>query len=192
MRALAFDLSSRTGWAAWDGVSPLPTLGKKRVLHFDRGEGEMLEHWRLWLGSMLAEHRPDVIACEAPAMGAHSDQPTIYRQAMLLGMVAWAAHVSGIPRHAIGPATWRKSFIGFGTRGKRVGVDWKALALQRARALGADPPDHNSAEAFGVLDNLITVQLKLDAPWRAEERADSWLPLPELGPQCLKTPPIRM
>lgn len=188
MRALGLDLSSRIGWAIWDGASPLPVLGKKRVLHFDRDEGFMLEALRQWLGSLLKDHAIEAVAVEGPAMGAHSDAPTIYRQAMIHGMVAWACHCLQLPRYSVSPASWRKSFIGFGARGKRRDVNWKGLALQRARALGADPPDHNSAEAFGVLDYLLFIQLGLMPPWRLPEVISPWLPLPEIGPrECLPT-----
>lgn len=139
----------------------------------------MLERFRLWLGKMLLEHDPQVIAVEDSAMGGHSDAPTIARQAMLRGMIAWAAHHKQVPLYAVHPSTWRKTFIGFGSRGKRAREDcnWKQLSLQRARSLGWSPSDHNAADAAGILDHLTFRELGLLTPWRRQ--SDSFLPLPE-------------
>lgn len=185
MRTLGLDLSSRTGVAVWDGESPLPRLEKKRILFWDLDEGKMLEGARLWIGSVLKDNAIQAVAVEAPVMGSHTDLPTIYRQAMLHGMVAWACHRMQIPRYTVQPASWRKTFIGFGKKPKDAppDFDWKRLAVKRARALGADPPDHNAAEAFATLDFMITKALGIMPPWRGPESADSWLPLPEIGPQ---------
>jgi Holliday junction resolvasome RuvABC endonuclease subunit len=152
----------------------------------------MLEHFRLWLGGLLKEHSIEAVAVEAPAMGAHTDVPTIYRQAMLHGSVAWACHVLQLPRYMVSPARWRKTFIGFGKAPRGEKVDWKRLAVQRARALGLEPPDHNSAEALGVLDHVLSQSLKVMPPWRAPESASAWLPLPEIGSQCQTAIPPSM
>lgn len=172
MRAMSFDLSSHIGYGVWDGVAPVPTLDKKRVLHWDRDEGVMLEAFRQWLGRQFTEHRPEVIAVEAPAMtNTHTDVPTIYRQAMIRGMICWGAHINQIPLYSIPAASWRKTFLGFGTRRVPKGqpkTNWKRLAIERCRMLGWDyKNDHNVAEAGGVMDHLITAELKLDAPWRS-------------------------
>jgi Holliday junction resolvasome RuvABC endonuclease subunit len=179
-RVAAFDLSSNTGWSVWDGVADAPTLGKKRVLHWDRDEGIMLEGWRQWLGRFLREHTPEAVAVEAPALGTHTDAPTIYRQAMIRGMLLWGCHVSqpSIPVYSIPPASWRKTFIGFGKKPKDRTESWKQLACQRCNALGWDYPDHNAAESSGVLHHLLTVTLGLTPPWA--HRDQMTLPLTEI------------
>jgi hypothetical protein len=182
MRVAAFDLSSNTGWAVWDGVAPIPTLGKKRVLHWDRDEGLMIEEFRKWFGRFIAEHQPDVIAVEHPAMSnTHTDVPTIYRQAMIRGVILWGSHLLQKPRYSIPAASWRKTFIGFGTRRTPKGTpstNWKRLARERCKVLGWDDlNDHNVAEASGVLDHVVTAELKIAAPWRSVP--GGFLPLPE-------------
>lgn len=172
MRAMSFDLSSHIGYGVWDGVAPVPTLDKKRVLHWDRDEGVMLEAFRIWLGQKIKEHDPQVIAVEAPAMSnTHTDVPTIYRQAMLRGMVCWGAHKLQIPVYSFPNSTWRKTFIGFGTRRVPKGqpkTNWKRLARERCKMLGWDDKgSHDVAEAGGVMDHLITTELKIAAPWRS-------------------------
>lgn len=179
MKVAAFDLSSQTGWAVWDGVSAIPTLGKKRVLHWDRDEGIMLEHWRQWLGRFLREHAPEAVAVEAPALGNHTDAPTIYRQAMIRGFVLWGCHQLQIPTYSIPPSSWRKSFIGFGRIPKGTGQTWKVLACKRCTALGWEYPDHNAAESGGVLNHLVTEILGITPPWAGDRLS---LPLPEILP----------
>jgi hypothetical protein len=179
MRCAGFDLSSQSGVGVWDGNSPAPQLFPKRVLYWDRDAGEMLETWRKWIGRFFAEHDPEVIAVEAPVAGGHGDLVTMNRQAKIAGMLEWACHVKGVPLHIIQPGTWRKSFIGFGARGKRVNVDWKRLAKQRCKALGWDHHgDHNVAEAGGVLNHLIIEILGLSPPWKVSDSLI--LPLPEI------------
>ncbi len=138
----------------------------------------MIERFRRFLAKLFDEHDPQVVGIEAPAAGGHGDVMTMNRQAKIAGMIEWAAHIKQLPCYSISPSTWRKSFIGFGTRGKRVDVDWKKLAVARARVLGWTFPDHNAAEAGGILDNIAGEQLGLLTPWR--ENLQHWLPLPEI------------
>lgn len=144
----------------------------------------MLEHWRLWLGTFLVDHAPDVVAIEGAANGSHGNAASENRLAMLRGFALWGFHQAGVRAFQVPPSTWRKTFIGFGKR--RPGdPDWKVLANRRCRALGWTAVDHNAAEAGGVLDHLLTKESPTPPPWRATPEAlAGFLPLPELFPNA--------
>lgn len=165
MRAAAFDLSSVTGVARWDGKAEMPTLFKKSIIGWGGPIDEMLEGWRRWLGKFFEAHDPELIGIEGLAMGDHGDAVTIEKQAMLAGMLIWACGVSGRPYFRYAPGSWRKSYIGFGKRPKTVTYDWKRLAIKRTEALGWDYEDHNSCEAGGVLHHMLK-QHHIVTPWR--------------------------
>lgn len=166
MRSAAFDLSSLSGVARWDGVSDKPVLFKKSIIGWDGPIDEMLEGWRRWLGKFFEAHDPQLIGIEGMAMGSHGDAKTIEKQAMLAGMLIWACGVSGRPYYRYAPSTWRKEFIGFGQKPKTVHDDWKVLARKRCKALDWDyQNDHNAAEAGGVLVCMLNKH-RIATPWR--------------------------
>lgn len=163
MRVAALDLSSKTGWAVWDGSAPRPILGTKQLVGWGYEIGSTLEFWRLWLGDFVTGHKPEFVAIEAPFIPDHGDGSTIMRQCALFGFTCWALKQCGIRVEQVHSATWRKHFLGSG-RGKT--DDLKEEAKARCRALGWTFPDHNAAEAGGILCWAIHQRLSLVAPWR--------------------------
>lgn len=162
MRIAALDLSSHTGWAAWDGKSPAPQLGVKHLVGWGYDQGSMLEFWRVWLGDFFAAHDPEIVGIEAWMLPQHGDAETIKRQAALLGFTEWACKASGRRAVVIHAASWRKSFLGTG-RGKT--EEFKAKAMAACAALGWAAPDHNAADAAGVLHHVCEMA-EIVTPWR--------------------------
>jgi Holliday junction resolvasome RuvABC endonuclease subunit len=164
MRFAALDLSSKSGWAAWDGQSPNPVLGTKQLVGWQYDAGSMLELYRKWLGDFFAIHRPDMIAVENWYIPPHMDATTIGKQIQLAGFTQWACKAAKIECHMVTSASWRKSWFGH-ARGKT--EDFKRRALHRCDELGWAYPDHNAAEAAGILDWLITQKARQMPPWRS-------------------------
>lgn len=175
MRVGALDLSSKTGHAAWNGTAERPVLGTKTLVGWQYDVGTMLEFWRRWLGDWIRTHQPEYVAVEAPFIPDHGGGDVILKQAGLFAFTMWAFKSANIRAEQVHSASWRKHFIGCGMldrrdsrvqRGEKPGEAMKRLAVMRARALGWDFPDHNAAEAGGILTWAINERLQLAAPWR--------------------------
>jgi len=164
MRYAAFDISSKTGWGVWDGHAPQPTLGVKTIVGWDYDAGSMLELYRKWLGDFLRAYRPQRVGIEALFLAPHLDFPTIGKQVALVSFTQWACKAAGVPCSLIYAASWRKSWYG-SARGRT--DDFKNMAVNRCLDLGWDAPDHNAAEAGGILDHLVTEIGKETPPWRS-------------------------
>ena len=163
MRIAALDLSSKTGWAVHDGKRHAPLLGTKQLVGWGYDTGSMLEHWRLWLGEFFKAHDPELVAIEAWMLPQHGDGRTILKQAGLLGFTEWCCKISGRKVEIVYAASWRKTFLG-SAHGKT--DELKQKSLEACRALGWNPPDHNAADAAGVLHHAIDAIAKVQSPWR--------------------------
>jgi Holliday junction resolvasome RuvABC endonuclease subunit len=167
MRVAAFDLSSKTGWAVWDGISKQPTLGTKEIVGWQYDAGTRLELYRKWLGAFIGAHRPQMIVIEGWFIAPHLDGATIGAQIGLCQFTQWAFKAAGVPCHLVTAGQWRKHWHGTAA-GKG---EWhKRKACEIATRLGWTYSDHNAAEAAGLLDYAICHIAKETTPWR-----DDWL-----------------
>jgi Holliday junction resolvasome RuvABC endonuclease subunit len=160
---------------------PAPSLGTYLVQFWGVEDGAMLHRFGLFVDMLCERVGPEVMACEDYAMGGHMDAATIGRQAMMRGVIALAANRRQIPLYTPHPSTWRKTFIGFGSHRVRKGmprVSFKKLCMDRCAVLGWNPPDHNAADAAGILDHVLHAELDVLTPWRGQ--AHNFLPLPEV------------
>lgn len=164
MRAAALDLSSKTGWAVWNGSSGRPELGTKQLVGFQYDNGTMLELFRKWLGPWLRMHEPEIIFIERWLIAGHMDGTTIGKQIMLAGFTEWACKAAGIKTVLVTSAQWRK--FCYGKASLAPGEDWKTKATGRCRHLGWEFPDHNAAEAGLILDWGLCTVGKVNPPWR--------------------------
>lgn len=163
MRAAALDLSSKTGWAAHDGASPLPVLGTKPIVGWGYDAGSMLELYRKWLSDFVKIHRPEVMFIEAWFIAPHLDAVTIGKQVALATFTQWAMKTAGIPTHLITVNAWRNGYFG-SAAGK---ADYfKRKAMRYCDELGLQYPDHNAAEAMGILDHGLVSIARVMPPWR--------------------------
>lgn len=163
MRVAALDLSSRTGWAVWNGSAGRPMLGTKKLVGWDYDEGDFLEFYRLWLGDFLRVHQPELIAIERWFLPEHADGKTIGNQIGLSYFTRWACKAARIKSVYVTAAQWRKHAFGSAANN---GTDWKRRATQRCDHLGWEYSDHNAAEAGLILDWAIVTVAKHNPPWR--------------------------
>lgn len=166
MRAIALDLSSKTGWAAYDGKSPAPVLGTKQIVGWQYDAGSMLELYRKWLSDFVKIHQPEIVFIEGWFIAPHLDGLTIGKQVALVSFTQWAMKAAGIPCHIFTVAQWRKGYFG-SAAGK---ADYfKRKACYYCEQLGWAYPDHNAAEAAGILDYGLTSKARITPPWRSHE-----------------------
>lgn len=118
MRILALDISTKCGWAAWNG-SRLTASGQQKF-EIGRGEskGMRLIRFRKWLREMIAEVRPEVIAYERPSFfrgGAATEVIVGFTSVM-------QEEAAGAPREIdispISTSTLKKHATGGGRAGK--------------------------------------------------------------------------
>lgn len=164
MRYAALDLSSHTGWGCWNGLAPQPTLGTKTIVGWSYDTGSMLELYRKWLGSFIAAYQPNMVAIESWYIPQHMDATTIGKQIAVSAFTQWALKKAGIEVHLVTSTSWRKSWYGT-ARGKT--EEFKRKAVDRCRQLEWPIDDHNSAEAAGLLDYLVTEIGRETPPWRS-------------------------
>lgn len=174
MRYAALDLSSKTGFAVWDGHTAKPLLGTKQLVGWDYDSGTMLELYRKWLGDFLRIHRPQRMAIESWYIPQHNrpgeqfkiDAVTVAKQIMLSGFTQWACKAARIPFTLVTAGQWRKTW--YGSARLPQGNDWKLMATDRCRQIEWPAVDHNAAEAAGLLDHLVTEIGKETPPWRSD------------------------
>lgn len=164
MRFAALDISSRTGWAAWDGTSPAPVLGTKQLVGWQYDAGTMLELYRKWLGDFLQIHRPDAMFIEGWFIAPHLDAVTIGKQVALVSFTQWALKAARIPSYIFTVAEWRKGYFG-SAKGKA--EQFKRKAMHYCDEMDWAYPDHNAAEAAGILDHGICKIGRVTPPWRS-------------------------
>jgi Holliday junction resolvasome RuvABC endonuclease subunit len=168
VRVAAFDISSKLGWAAWDGAAPNPVLDTKTLVGFQYDAGTMLELYRKWLGPWLKAYQPELLVIEAWIVAGHGDASTAAKLILLSGFTQWACHTQGIRSVLVPAATWRKTVFG-SARGKS--AEFKAKAMARAKHYGWHDIDNNAAEAGLILEYAAMTLVKVTPPWKLAARA---------------------
>ncbi len=147
---LALDVAQKMGVAEGrPGEVPRLTTVDFGTTDLHRFYGSLTQ----WMASRLIDGAPDLIAIEAPiapsaAFGYTSHDTTmttIGGFGILIGIIV----CKSIPFEVVPISTWRKHFLGKGNFPSKIA---KAMAIDRCKLLGWDPPDHNAAEAGGIWD----------------------------------------
>ncbi|MBE0532640.1 MAG: hypothetical protein IH626_17590 [Rhodospirillales bacterium] len=141
MKALALDISSKTGWASSEGRSGVLDLSG----HLD-DFGKLGFNFRMDLVDLFRDTTPDVVVIERPFAAGKSDL------ARLPAHLVFVAHETAfgwrIARAEVTPGQWRKAILGNGGM-KRTEAKKAALAWCRSR--GLSPRDDNEADALAIL-----------------------------------------
>lgn len=164
MIILAFDLASVTGVAVGQpGGKPIAwsvDLGKARSEDFRFSQALVLTH------KLIEQHKPDLIAIEAPVGGPKTSH-------FLVGLVACVrgcAFNRRVKIESFNIASIRKHFCGGHVTSaayghldpkKRKGAAraaGKALVMQKCRLLGWDAEDDNAADACALWDAACSQQ----------------------------------
>lgn len=175
MRVVGLDLSKRSaGWAMFhpsdrSAASGIFTLGSEYT-----SPGRTYANLHKELMALHRLGRIEAIFYEEPLdprfLSGATNKDTV---AVLFGL---AAHAESFGEavgcriiRAVNQVTWRRHFHGpvgrpRDARGKPVPVDWKGLAMERARTLGFRPQRHDQAEAIGILD-FACDSLGIAVPW---------------------------
>jgi hypothetical protein len=181
---VALDIATTMGWALLDDRTPeRPFLGSIKFPSDPDEVGRAAENMRKFLADRHAMHGgllhivfeaqhvagtkkttlPDGSKVETGGM----NMKVLARLLGLAAMAEWFAHVVGAKCYKVEIATWRKHAFGNG-RMKR--QESKERAMEECRALGFDPPNHDAAEAFFILDYYISLRNRNGAgiamPWR--------------------------
>lgn len=196
MKTLSLDLSkTRTGWAWWDGHSPVPRYGSWVLGSEYTTNGGVFAK----LASCLAEHHQvmpfERIYVEPPIVPAQlQGNTTIQTIRLAIGLIATLEYFAHQYRsHGKHPTrapleinvdTWRPEFIGRiadsetkarARRLKKAGDKrasardtLKALTVLRCRQLGMTPHFDDEADAIGILTYGLLFD-EITPPWIADE-----------------------
>lgn len=179
MAVLALDLSTAgTGWALHEPGMERPFFGTFALPANPDQVGKPMEHLRQKLAEKHETYGLDHIVFEEQHLGSAFDKKkqkqrpisprTLKRIYALAGMVEWFAFRLDVICFSVPIGTWRKHFIGRGDYG---GDEAKQRAVDQCRLYGWHVPDHNAAEACGILDFYLALLDKEMAggytrPWR--------------------------
>ncbi|MDR7035250.1 hypothetical protein [Mesorhizobium sp. BE184] len=170
MLILGLDPSQSTGWSLYDTAANLSAI-RAGVL---KAVGDDYEHKSASLGfalmKLIKTDRPDFIVIEMPIRSQPARQ---VRKVKFMGeekleeasgsglnavissnqMVGACAAIIGafnIPFECIAPVTWRKQFLGFGTRPGWQRKDWKRAVRDRCAQLKIVVTNDDMADAVGI------------------------------------------
>lgn len=138
---LGLDLSATKAGVALP-TGRLLTLTAPDIDAAKHGSGEIgrrLHWWHEWLRTLLAEHRPDVVALEGPLL--HVGGIGTIRTLEVHGVARLVTRIQGAELDEISPAELKKWATGNGAASK---ADMIAAAVAR----GADPKNDDEADAF--------------------------------------------
>lgn len=149
MRIVALDLATTTGvaiGAAHDGpLCHTERLGKAGEHHGARFSEVMFLTKRL-----IAQHKPDLVAIEAPVVtGAKGDANRALLAMGLRGCVMGVCTFKGVSCQDFNVLSIRAHFLGNG-RIKR--AEAKAMTIERCRTLGWHVANDNEADAAALWD----------------------------------------
>lgn len=156
MRVLAFDTATTTGWAVGDlrgerrwGSFTLPRTGANIGLFLIFAERRIEE--------LVAQHRPKMLAYEAPLLIPRADNPEkLQRLLGLVSEVEKCAERRSLPCEKATLGQIRTHFLGAGYRNQT--ADLKARTKVKCRDMGYDVADDNEADAMALLDYMLSLQ----------------------------------
>lgn len=176
MITLGLDPAQRTGLAIYDTSRSLSGI-VARVL---KSEGDSFEEKASSIGRQLVlvireleknGHRPDLVAIEAPlrqkvglqkpkkVMGMEVDEDAgseggglnaVISSNQITAAIVTAVVIKGLPWVMLSPATWRKSFLGYGRRPGWDRKDWKRAVRDQCARERITVTNDDQADAVGV------------------------------------------
>lgn len=153
MKILALDLATNTGVSV--GTPGTIPLCFSEHLGGPPDERRFSNVIRL-TSRLIKEHEPDFIAVEAAIGGSTSSQYLVG----LLACVKGVAFMRGVPCEAMPIQSIRKHFLGKHLTAKsfpglpkaKAKAEIKNVVMARAKAIGANPKDHDAADAVALWD----------------------------------------
>lgn len=166
---LSLDLATVTGWALHRPGMQRPHFGSWHLPGDVRQIGRRAEALRKNLSDLRAIYGDfSHIVFEAQHVSNKMDIDTVYCLMALGGMTEWFAHRVGALCYKIHIASWRKHFLGRGSKfvekGERISP--KEVALRVCAEHGWHPDTPDAAEAAGILDYFLSLIDGYVRPWR--------------------------
>lgn len=171
MLILGLDGAQNTGWALYDTAANLSAIRAGVI----KSTGDDYEHKAASLGlglvRLIKADRPDFIVIEMPIrsqpaarqkrtvkfMGeerveevAGGGLNAVISSNQMVGALSAIIGAFQIPFETIAPVTWRKQFLGFGTRPGWQRKDWKKAVRERCAQLRITVTNDDMADAVGV------------------------------------------
>lgn len=172
MLILGLDGAQNTGWALYDTAAGSLSSIKAGVI---KAAGDDYEHKAASLGQglvkLIREYRPDFIVIEMPIrslpaarqvrrvkfMGEEQLEEAggmglnaVISSNQMVGALSAIVGAFQIPFEMIAPVTWRKQFLGFGTRPGWTRKDWKKAVRERCGQLRITVTNDDMADAVGI------------------------------------------
>ena len=144
MNVLSLDLAKQTGWAATHGTSVSSGHKQFKNKDFASLSGAF---WR-WLNEMLDQHRPDVVAYEAPVVKhPHATQILVG----LSWLVILACQLRSIDCVSVSNTAAKKNFLGrvYGKKEKPY------PGIVEAQRRGWNPGSTDEADALAILVYIL-------------------------------------
>lgn len=170
MIVLSFDPSQRTGYAYFDTLAPMSAIRAGSI----KVKGEEYEEKAASLGQQLVAlikaDKPDFVAIEMPIRSQPARQArrvkfmgevqteeatgsglnAVISSNQMVGAISAIIGAYQIPFTTIAPVTWRKAFLGFGTRPGWQRKDWKKAVRDRCQQLRIEVTNDDMADAVGL------------------------------------------
>lgn len=167
---LSLDAAQTTGWALYDTTANLSAI-RAGVL---KTTGDDYEHKAASLGfglmKLIKADRPDFIVIEMPIRSQPAKQfrkvkfmgeeqveeasgsglNAVISSNQMVGAVSAIVGAYNIPFATVAPVTWRKAFLGFGTRPGWQRKDWKKAVRDRCAQLKIIVTNDDMADAVGI------------------------------------------
>ena len=167
---LSFDPSQSTGWALYDTTANISAI-RPGVL---KAVGGDYEHKAASIGlqamRLIKENRPDFVVLEMPIRSMPARQTrkmkfmgeehveeasgsglnAVISSNQMVGALSAIIGAYRIPFECIAPVTWRKQFLGFGTRPGWQRKDWKKAVRDRCAQLKITVTNDDMADAVGL------------------------------------------
>jgi Holliday junction resolvasome RuvABC endonuclease subunit len=77
--------------------------------------------------ALMENHKPSMVAVEAPIMGSSGAAQTVIKMSMVAGAIISYLHARNIPLIVVPPSTWKSVSIGNGNASKASIHDWAEL-----------------------------------------------------------------
>lgn len=186
MIILGLDQAQTCGFAIYDTNAPLSAI-RVGVIRAKEEKSDKYEDMSARLGlelmKLLKVERPDFVALEQPIRTMPGGGGKVKAKVKFMGeeqtvekavgggmnavissnqMTGAAAAIVGafrIPFMTIAPVTWRKTFLGFGTRPGWERDDWKGATRARCTALKIKVTNNDQSDAVGVAVGASCSQL---------------------------------
>jgi Holliday junction resolvasome RuvABC endonuclease subunit len=161
VRLLAFDASSTTGWAYFASAREAPLLGSFKLTVSGADYGAVMLQMQQKVIDLVAHHRPDVVACEAPVFLPRDRWHTRRLLGCMVDIIELVAAERALPCIEVTPQQ-AKAALG-GHKADKAGM------MAAARTMGWPVRNDHEADACGV--GLAAYAQLQQKAWAAQAQA---------------------